>query len=322
MRTVRVAAIQATSLNGQPDRNLANATRLVENAAAQGASLIVCPEFLATGYVYDESIWDSGEPAGGRTEQWLADIASRLGVVVGAGWMQAEGDEFYNVFSLFDREGRLLGRVRKASLPIFEGWYFAPCPRDKVVPTEFGNVGVGICNDNQTSEFLAEMNDTLPDLIVMPHSAPTPLIPGFGLLVRVIYERQLDSVAQRYARALGIPVVMANKISHKPWRTAIPLVDGVRLPLTFRGHSRICDGNGETLAYDVGSETALVATVSLDPDRKHTARVRREGYWSFPPVILGRVTGGLMRWLDRAGQRSYRANERRRVAARGVGAKA
>jgi N-carbamoylputrescine amidase len=76
---LRVAANQVTSLDGEPERNLANAAMHVERAAKAGAKLALGPEFLAAGYVYDESIWRSAEPADGRTETCRRDVAQQAG---------------------------------------------------------------------------------------------------------------------------------------------------------------------------------------------------------------------------------------------------
>src|SRR5262245_3157116 len=120
---VRVAAVQVTSRDGEVERNLANAEPFVRDAAARGAELVLCPELLAAGYVYDESLWDAAETRGGPTERWLDRLARELGIVIGASWLEADGDDFFNTFSLFGADG-VLGRVRKASLPFFEGWLF------------------------------------------------------------------------------------------------------------------------------------------------------------------------------------------------------
>ena len=89
MQNLTVAAIQATSYNGCGERNLANAERLVERAAMRGAQLVVCPELLATGYVYDERIWEEGELAEGPTERWLARLAKAYSITIGAGFLEA-----------------------------------------------------------------------------------------------------------------------------------------------------------------------------------------------------------------------------------------
>ncbi len=101
-RDVTVAALQVTSFNGEAQRNLDNAAIHVADAAARGAELIVCPEFLAAGYIYDESIWASAEPAdGGLTERWLSDLAGTHRALVGAGYLEVEGDDFFNTFALY-----------------------------------------------------------------------------------------------------------------------------------------------------------------------------------------------------------------------------
>nr|WP_280405101.1 nitrilase-related carbon-nitrogen hydrolase [Nocardia brasiliensis] len=76
MGQITVAAVQATSENGAVERNLRNAALLVREAARRGARVVLCPEFLAAGYIYRESIWESGEPQGGATESWLANCSA------------------------------------------------------------------------------------------------------------------------------------------------------------------------------------------------------------------------------------------------------
>ncbi|ATL68668.1 carbon-nitrogen hydrolase family protein [Nocardia terpenica] len=218
MKRITVAAVQTTSENGAVERNLRNAASLVREAVRRGARLVVCPEFLAAGYEYRESIWSSGEPRGGATERWLAGLASEHDIYIGASYLEADGHQFYNTFALFGPGGELLGRVRKGSLPAFEGWYFAPSAEPKVIDTDLGRLGIGICNDNQTAEFFRHMVDQAPDLLLMPHSAPTPQLP----LLAGQFRRQFSTIAEFYAREFGIPVVFANKVSTRTTWTPVP----------------------------------------------------------------------------------------------------
>ena len=312
-RTLVVAAIQATSENGQPKQNLAGAEDLVEDAARQGARLILCPEFLATGYIFDDSIWDAGEPAGGLTESWLARQAKKHEVYLGASFLEAEGDDFYNTFSLFGPDGELRGRVRKASLPFFEGRYFRPCAGSKVIETEIGTFGVGICNDTQTAHFLREVCTKAPDLILMPHSAPTPALPS---PLRRLFVSQLSETAGRYARALGIPVVMANKVSTREGSSPIPIVPGWHVRWRFVGHSSIYDSDGTEMKKLENAEGSLVAEVHLsDENRKRVAPPAR-GYWSFGPKLGAGAVGGFLLSLELLGKRAYARSQRRRAQAR------
>ncbi len=313
MKTIRAAAVQVRSENGRIRENLANAERYVDAAAAQGADLIVCPEFLGAGYIYEESIWQSGEPAGGLTEQWLARLARNHGAHIGAGYLQAEGDEFYNTFTLMRPDGTVAGRVRKGSLPGGEGWFFRPDATSKIIETEFGRIGVGICNDNQTCWFRESMEAESPDLILMPHSAPTPHVPLIQRSFSRVYNQILAETPAKYARALGVPVVMTNKVLTRS-TTAIPVLPILRMSWEFMGISSICAAGGAVLGRADQGETALVREIALTrtepevPDERHF-------YWSFKPPVFADAYGRLCLRLEDMGKKSYNRNPRRREAA-------
>lgn len=315
-KRVRVAAVQCTSLDLRVEHNLDNASGWVATAARDGAELVLCPEFLAAGYVYAETIWDAGEPIEtGPTERWLAERAREHRLLVGATFLEAEGEDFYNTFALYG-PGGVVGRVRKRALPLFEGWYFKPCPEPKVIETPLGRVAVGICQDNQTRGFLDHVARMQPDLILMPHSAPSPILPFGGRLSRRLFDRQIDGVALRFAEALGVPVILSNKVSLEPFAMPIPLLPGVRIPMRFRGYTRIVDGDGRSIGRIVDEEGAIVGEVSLDPGRKRAPEVPSRGYWSFGPGALAAPAGRLLELLDAMGQKRYGANPRRAASAR------
>src|SRR5207237_529905 len=134
----------------------------------RGAELVLCPEFLAPGYSYHPSLWTMAEPCGGPTELWLARMARQHRMYIGASYLEASGDDFFNTFSLMRPDGTVAGRVRKESLPGFEGWYFQGCSGLKVIETELGRIGIGICHDNCTSRFMRRVSQEQIDLLLMP----------------------------------------------------------------------------------------------------------------------------------------------------------
>src|SRR6516225_203976 len=69
---IRLAAVQARALPGQIEANLEHAARLIEQAAGQGAAMVVLPELSTCGYVPNRAIWAVAEARGGRTDRWLA----------------------------------------------------------------------------------------------------------------------------------------------------------------------------------------------------------------------------------------------------------
>jgi hypothetical protein len=100
MTAIRVAAVQAQSLPGQIQANFDHAAGLVEQAAAQGASMVVLPELFSCGYVPNRAVWETAEARGGQTDRWLAATARRLGIYLGVGAAESDGTDFFNVFTL------------------------------------------------------------------------------------------------------------------------------------------------------------------------------------------------------------------------------
>ena len=97
---MRVAGIQTTA-GADRDANLAAAGRLVEEAATDGAALVVLPEYFSVAGT-PEVLRAGAEPLDGPTMAWAASTASRLGIHLVAG-------------SFPERTGRTDGRVANTS---------------------------------------------------------------------------------------------------------------------------------------------------------------------------------------------------------------
>jgi N-carbamoylputrescine amidase len=310
-RRVRVAAVQVTSENGQLERNLANAERFVAEAAERGAEVVLCPEFLAAGYMYEESIWRSGESRDGPTESWLRRLAKHHGIYVGASYLAAEGDDFFNTFALAAPDGSIAGRVRKESLPAWEGWFFRSCSLPKMIETKLGRISVGICMDNQTARFFRHVMAEEPDLVLMPHSAPCS--PGWAALMR----RSLTEIGPWYARAFGIPTILVNKAAGRSW-TRVPGIPLMKMRFDFPGLSTICDSDRRVLEHLADREGVIVANVQLDPARKRRPEAPTSFFWSRPPHVFPRLFGAYFWLLEWLGARAYARSTARARAARAV----
>lgn len=317
MPTIIVAGVQATSRSGQAAANLAEAEPLVAEAARQGAQLVLCPELLAPGYLYHRSIWDGAEPRAGLTEAWLGKMAARFGITIGASYLEFEDTDFFNTFALAEPpRGAIAGRVRKASIPAFEGWYVRPSAGPKIIECRLGRIGVGICHDNATAAFFNQMAEQRPDLILMPYSAPA--IDGgipFAATIASLTCEQVARIGAFYARSLGIPTLLVNKAAAPlADRSPLPLLPGVRVGFEFRGQSGACAADGKLLQQLDERPGVVIARLELDPTRKRRAE-RLGGYWALAPSRLARLSGWLMRALDALGRRAYRFSRKRREAA-------
>jgi predicted amidohydrolase len=201
--------------------------------------------------------------------------------------------------------------VRKESLPAFEGWYFKSCDEPKIIETDIGHIAIGICHDNHTARFFRRVMRDSPDLILMPHSAPC--VPGGASLMR----ERLREIAQHYARAFGVPVVLVNKVRGRS-RSPVPGVPLLRVQFDFPGLSSICDSDGNVVESLGDLEGVAVGDVTLDPARKLRPAGPGDSYWAQPASRFARMLGAFFAGMERLGIRAYERSASRRVAARNM----
>jgi N-carbamoylputrescine amidase len=309
-KTVRVAAVQMESKNGLVEENLDRAKGFVEQAAGKGARLIVLPEFMPTGYVYSTAIWDGAESREGPTVRWLRGTSKRLGVWLGTSFLEAEGEHFFNTFVMTNPEGEEAGRVRKQTPALFESYFFKGARGSHLLNTEFGKVGVGICYENQLAYIPKEMHQESVDLLLMPHSAPTPTSSILFSRKNVeVFNRGLKELALHYARVLGVPVVMINKSGR--WQSPLPGLPFMRQDSAFPGLSTIVDSDGTVKAQLGAGEAVIVKDVTLDPSRKTNRLPECYGRWAVKqriPVMFPQAIEALeTAWYSLSSERKRRA---------------
>jgi N-carbamoylputrescine amidase len=311
---LRVAIVQMASVFGQVERNLSHAADLVEEAARQSVQLVLLPELMPSGYRLTKEIWDYAEPTHGRTAAWLCETAGRWGIWLGASFIEADGEDFYNTFVLANPQGKEAGRVRKTKA---ETAFFRSVSSAHVIETEIGRIGVGICADTHFAFFPPLMHEQDADLILMPHAWPAPyqtsnLVSSED--IRNARQNARDS-APLLARALGIPAVFTNavgEIEPAPWVGIITGLMG-KGGFHFQGLSTIADGDGKILAALDQQEGVQVTEITLDPARKHYIPPKvYSGGMLIPGSAFGRMILRFDEWSYRV--RYQRSAERKRKA--------
>ncbi|MCQ0988698.1 nitrilase-related carbon-nitrogen hydrolase [Jiella marina] len=147
----QAAAVQFEPAMGDKERNIEALGRLVEEAADQGARLIVTPEMGTTGYCwYDrKEVAPFVEPVPGPTTARFAAIAKRRGVfiVIGMPEIDPATDLYYNSAVLIGPEG-VVGVHRKTHPYISEPkWAASGDLGHQVFDTEIGRIALLICMD-------------------------------------------------------------------------------------------------------------------------------------------------------------------------------
>lgn len=308
VRKVSVAAVQMDALFGQRERNLAKAEGYIQQAAVQGAQLILLPELLPYGYGLNEAVWDGAEPMDGPSVNWLTAQAKKYAAYIGFTFLETDGEDFYNAFVLADPNGKIAGRVRKSPAPAVESYFYREGEDSHIIDTELGRIGVNICYEMLLHERVNELYEANVDIYLQPSAAgrPKPFIPGD--VARL--ERALLNARAIHYQALGVPVIMTNRVGKLEGQ--LPSCMGY-LKSSFLGGAYICDSNGQILKELNGEEGIIVSQVILDPKYKATKPPKLYGkIWAVPMPWYGFVLPMTQRW----GEKAYAKNSRRREKAR------
>ncbi len=284
---IRAAAVQLSSTE-DGERNLATADRLVREAAARGATLVLLPEkWNLLGR--PAAIAADAEPLDGRALTWARETAGELGIDLVAGSIveRVPGQQRRaNVSVHFAPDGEPRSVYRKLHMFDVEidGVTYAESaheqPGDEIVVSELAGdvrLGMSICYDVRFPELYRELSARGAQLLVVPSA--------FTLATT----RDHWEVLLR-ARAIENQcfVVAANQIGeHAP---------GLR----SGGRSMIIDPWGVVLATAPDHEGVIVADLDLD----ELEQVRRR-----LPALNHRRPAELYRRRSSEGRSSPRVSE-------------
>ena len=173
----KVAAIQMVS-TPLVEENMASARRLVGQAAAQGAQLVLLPEYWAIMGMSDSDKVAKAEALGaGPIQDCMASLAREHGIWLLGGTLplaSPDPERVINTTLVYDPQGNHVGRYDKIHLFGFskgsesydEARTIVPGKEVGVVETAVGKVGLSVCYDLRFPELYRAMG-TL-DLIVVP----------------------------------------------------------------------------------------------------------------------------------------------------------
>ncbi|MGN2624883.1 N-carbamoylputrescine amidase [Stutzerimonas balearica] len=258
-RNVTVAATQmACSWDRQA--NIANAEKLVREAAGKGAQIILIQELFETPYFCQkpnpEYLQLATPVEQNPAIQHFQKLAAELQVVLPVSFFELSGRARFNSIAIIDADGSLLGVYRKSHIPdgpgYHEKYYFNPGDTGfKVWNTRYAKIGVAICWDQWFPETARSMALMGAELLFYPTAIGSePHDPS--ITSRDHWQR----VQQGHAGANLMPLIASNRIGTEEQ-------DGY--DITFYGSSFIADQFGAKVEeMDETSEGVLVHSFDLD----------------------------------------------------------
>lgn len=266
---MRQVTLAATQMACGPDRvaNVANAKRLVREAKAKGAQVILIQELFETPYFCKDQLakhFALAEPyEKNAVIAEFSGLAKELGVVLPLSFFERANNAHFNSLAMIDADGAILGLYRKSHIPDGPGYqekfYFNPGDTGfKVWPTRFGKIGAAICWDQWFPESARAMALMGAEVLCYPTAIGTEPPPAPPVDSSAHWRR----VMQGHAGANYVPLIASNRIGREVGETC---------EITFYGTSFIAGPTGEILA-DAGRDKEAIVTATVDLDAIATAR--------------------------------------------------
>ena len=287
MTELTVGALQL-AFSSDIEANVANVSRLVREAAARGAQVVLPPELFEGEYfcrVEDEGLFANARPVGEhRAVGAMRELARELRVSIPTSFFEADGPHHYNSLAMIGPDGAVQGVYRKSHIPDGPGYeekfYFRPGNTGFKVwdgPPEArgAKLGVGVCWDQWYPEAARAMMLMGAEVLFYPTAIGSEP-----------HDTSLDT-ARLWRRAMVghavsnvVPIVAANRVG---------VEGGVGgHGQSFYGTSFICDERGDVLA-ELGREEEGVVTATIDLDRVRRHRAAFGFFRDRRPELYGRL---------------------------------
>lgn len=283
MAEITVAALQLDLSSPDEAANIAAVSALVEQAAAQGAQIVLPPELFSGPYfckTEDEALFALARPTAEHPSVLaMRDLARKLKIAIPTSFFERDGHHYYNTLAMVGADGEILGTYRKSHIPDGPGYeekyYFRPGNDGFKVWDVFGTkIGVGICWDQWYPECARVMALMGAELLFYPTAIGSEP-----------YDAQLDTsrmwrrAMQGHAVSNCMPVIASNRIGAETECGS---------EQRFYGHSFISDEWGD-LTAEFGASESGVLVQTIDLARAATHRAGMGFFRDRRPQLYGRI---------------------------------
>lgn len=239
----RIAAIQMCSSH-LVDENLAMAARLIEEAAGNGANLVVLPEmFSIMGLNQTEKVTVSEIYGSGKVQSFLSEQARKNKVRIVGGTIPIQCDDPNKVRAasiVYDQNGDLINRYDKIHLfdvTISEAEVYResdttqPGNRIVVIDTPFGKLGLSVCYDLRFPELFRFMFNQGAEIICVPSAFTVKT--GEAHWETLLRSRAIENFCYVIGAAQGGKhssgrSTYGNSLIVEPWGTVSSRIEGTQ----------------------------------------------------------------------------------------------
>ncbi len=237
----RAAVVQTLAALGDLEHNIGLLQQYTKEAVQQGAELVVFPECMNTGYLFDslEHCRALAEPLTGSYVSAMQQLCLEYGIHLASGMTELDPDsgQVFNSGILLDDQGQVAIHYQKQFLATHDqNWFEVGVKGSPVADTALGRLGLLICFDGR-----------------IPEIARCLTLQGAEVIVDMANFFKLDQAdlwgpARAYEN--GIWLVAATK-------------SGVERSIYYPGGSMIVAPSGQVMVR-IPDDTHAVATTEID----------------------------------------------------------
>ena len=260
MTHVTVAAMQIASTDDY-EANMATAERVIRDAAAAGAQIILPGEMFSSREFQfmemDAEPFKLAEDVDGPTVNHMRRLAKDLAVVIPTNIFERANNAYFNTNVIIDADGSILGQYRKSHIPLglpgcYEKVYSNPGDTGFLAfETAYGKIGTAVCWDQWFPEAARIMALRGAEILFYPSAIGSDC------------HDHWQTVMRGHAAANITPLVCSNRVG---------LEKGTLGEVRFFGQAFIAGPRGEVVqSADVSSEMFVAYTFDLEEIREMRA---------------------------------------------------
>jgi N-carbamoylputrescine amidase len=269
---MKVGLIQH-AIESTQEKTIAKTVSLIENAAKQGAQLVVLQELHQDRYFCvneDVECFDLASNWEKDITFWSGIAKANNVVLITSLFEKRSAGLYHNTAVVFEKDGTVAGKYRKMHIPddpgFYEKFYFTPGDLGyNPIQTSVGKLGLLVCWDQWYPEAARLMALKGAEMLIYPTA-----IGWFDADSEDEKKRQCDAwetVQRGHAIANGLPVISVNRIGKEADNHGV--LDGIR----FWGNSFVAGPQGEIIvraSHD--KEEVLIVDVDLERG-EHVRRI-------------------------------------------------
>ncbi len=249
---------------GDVPANLETHLRHAEDAAQQGADLVVFPELSLTGYQVMDMVPELAIRASADDPTFARLLDASKGVDMMVGFVQEDKRNRFYIAAAYLSGGDVVHIHHKVYLPTYtmfdDGRYFDEGQHIRAFDTRFGRMGMLICEDfwHMSAPYVLWMDGA--DILLLHSCSPSRGVSA-AEQGRLTSSRWVELMNKSYASSLTSYVVHCNRVGYE---------DGKN----FWGGSSVASPEGEFVAQaPYLEESLLLHTVDLNQLHRTRSRV-------------------------------------------------